>query len=46
MVGINPRLGQNYQVQTKKVAAQDEGDKQQKTQLTQSQVILVTLTGE
>jgi len=39
MVGINPRLGQNYQIQTKKVAAQDEENKQQQTQQAETQAV-------
>ena len=39
MVGINPRLGQNYQMQTKKVAAQEDGNNQQQTQQAEVQAV-------
>ncbi len=38
MVGINPKLTQNYQLQPKKVAAQ-EGDKPQQTQQAETQAV-------
>lgn len=39
MVGINRNFAPNYQVQTKKVAAQDEGKNQQQTQQAETQAV-------